>query len=498
MRKIEEFVGKFLKKEIYILFLIFLVSVLIRVYKLPKYLFFGYEQGRDAQIIQEIYRFKQFTLIGPKTDLAGIFHGPWFYYLMAIPYSISRGNPIAASFFLVALSSLVGVIMYLLLKDVLKSNYIAVLAGFLCAFSFELIVYSRWLSNVTLGVLFVPLTFFSLWKYKVSKNSFWFVLSVAFAAFASQFEIILIFQFIFVYFLFFLFRVIKFPGYKAVVLSLLWALLIFSPLVIFEFRHEHIISRSMIDFAAGLRFEGEKGFKILDSLYFYQLKLFTIIRKTLFLPDYVLGQIAFFVIFLFGLFKYWNLTRESSILIFFLIWSFMSLPVIILAANLDQAYVGTAIGWIGLFCLSSYGLWKSSKTRFLFVVLFGAVVVSWNLGFFYLNQNRDIFFVTIQKDLNFQDQKKVLDFIHRDSAGKPYRFEAFTIPSLHPEGWQYLQKYYYPKDVVEASAGEIYVVIEKEVYLVWEEKWIADLGKTKLVDERYFGLLRVQKRIVSD
>jgi len=311
--RIEKFGSELIKKEVIILPLIFFVSVLVRFYKLPKYLFFGFEQGRDAQITQNIYQLKQFTLIGPKTDLSGVFHGPWYYYLMTVPYAVSRGNPLAASFFLVLLSSFVGIIMYFLIMQVLKSKYFAVLAGFASAFSFEFIVYSRWLSNVTLTVPFIALAFLALWKYSVSKKSFWLVLSVAFAAFASQFEIILIFQFVFVYFLLLLLRIIKFPNLKTLFLCLAVFLFVFSPLIIFEFRHDHIIFKSLVGYAIGGQTKGVIRGTVLDSLFFYQLKLFTVIRKAIFLPDFIWAQIGFFLIFLFGLFKYWNLSRKSSV-----------------------------------------------------------------------------------------------------------------------------------------------------------------------------------------
>jgi 4-amino-4-deoxy-L-arabinose transferase-like glycosyltransferase len=495
--RIEKFGISLIEKEVIILLLLFISSVLIRFYKIPKYLFFGYEQGRDAQIIQNIYKLGQFTLIGPKTSLEGTFHGPWYYYLMTLPYFLSKGNPIVAAFFLILVCSSTPIVIYFLFKSIYKSKPLAFFAGILCAFSFELVVYARWVSNVTLAVPFIALAFFCIWKYKVSQKGGYFIFSVFFASFASQFEMILFFQFGFVYILLFLLKIIKIPRFKSLFFSFLGLFIILSPLIIFDFRHQHISFNSIIAMFNGTSLTRSYEFNFQNFLYFYQLRIFEVIKRTLFLPDFLILQIIFLVIFIFGLFRYWQLKLDRTVLKFFLIWSFMSLPVIFLAANLDQSYVGTGLGFIGLFCLSSLGLWKSRGMRFLFVVLFISIIFSWNLGLYYLNQNKNIFFVTIQKDLNLGDQKKVLEFIHQDSARQPYRFEAFTIPSLHPEGWQYLLKYYYSKDIISTSAKQVYIVIEKEVYPVWENKWIEDLGNTRLVDERIFGLLRVQKRLVN-
>jgi len=72
------------KKELLIILLIFFTAFAVRWIRIPEYLFFGYEQGRDALVIKDIYIMEKFTLVGPKTDIDGVFHGPIYYYLMTI------------------------------------------------------------------------------------------------------------------------------------------------------------------------------------------------------------------------------------------------------------------------------------------------------------------------------------------------------------------------------------------------------------------------------
>lgn len=88
------------KPEVLLLLLIFLSAFLLRWFKLSDNLFFGFEQGRDAFIIENIYRLKDFVLTGPSTSIGGVFHGSYYYYLMAIPYFLSSGNPQVAVLFL--------------------------------------------------------------------------------------------------------------------------------------------------------------------------------------------------------------------------------------------------------------------------------------------------------------------------------------------------------------------------------------------------------------
>src|SRR5260221_3422478 len=172
-----------MKTKLTLLFLsaVFLFSIFIRWYMLPQNLFFGFEQGRDAQIILDIFNKHEFKLVGPKTDLAGIFHGAYYYYLLLPAYILSHGNPLAASFFLIVLSSLTVVIAYFFGRDFFASSKAGAVTALLVATSYAYIIYARWLSNVTPAVPLILLTFWLLWKYHIrtgsddSKKEFLFV-----------------------------------------------------------------------------------------------------------------------------------------------------------------------------------------------------------------------------------------------------------------------------------------------------------------------------------
>ena len=101
----------------------------MRLIKIQDHLFFGFEQGRDLQIIQRIYQIKDFVLVGPSTSIGGVFHGPWYYYLLAIPLGLTSGNPLAASIFLIILGSFLPVVIYLLGRDLFGSKVWGVIAA---------------------------------------------------------------------------------------------------------------------------------------------------------------------------------------------------------------------------------------------------------------------------------------------------------------------------------------------------------------------------------
>lgn len=481
------------KYELILIFLFFLLAFLIRGYKIEDFLFFGYEQGRDALVIENIYKLKDFTLVGPKTDIGGIFHGPYFYYLMIFPYFVSQGNPFVASYFLILLGSASVVLFYFFAKDLFKSRIHGLAASIIFLLSFEYILYSRWLSNVSPAIPFVVLSYFMLWKFVTLEKKFYFIWFVAFASIASQFEIILVPQFLFFLILLFLFGLLKFKNFKIKLwlYSFVLIALIFSPLILFDLRNQNITTKTILGIITGTGGSLFQGIFANIKLYFLQLGLH--LQRSLFNIENAILILFFSFFVISGLFLY--LKKEKRVGFFLLSWFWMSLPLILIGPGNPHFYLG--VGLVAILALVA-GLdgWITSFPKLVFIPL---IIIVLLLGNFFqtfnnLTQNKNIFFVTIQDDLNLKDQKRILDYLHNDSKGEPYKFLAFTIPSLHPEGWQYLHKYFYPQEA-EKDGKLVYIVIEKNVYPIWENKWISELGENELIEEKMFGKLRVQKRL---
>lgn len=473
--------------------LIFFLSLIIRLIKIQDYLFFGFEQGRDLQIIQKIYQFKDFVLVGPSTSIGGVFHGPWYYYLLSIPLGLSSGNPVAAGVFLIILGAFVPVVIYFLAKDIFNSKTWGLITGILSIFSYEYVLYSRWLSNVSPAPLCIALAFLMLWKYLKSKMQKYFLLFILFAGISILFQMILIIQFVFVLIILTIFKQLKMPSLKAGIFSLALLFILFSPLILFDYRNGHITFNSLVNFIQG---EESKSHSISPGglmVYLDQMKNhleLSLVNVSLF-PLQVLILISMGI----GIILSYRINNIQPI-IFLVSWILMGLPLILISPGNPQYYVGIGLGWILLFVLTLKAFWESKNLKITAILLVGVFFLGMFLTVSNLFQNKEVFFRTIQDDLNYADQRRVLDFVHNDSKSQPYRFLSFTIPSLQPEGWDYLKQYFYPDDQ-ERDAKIIYIIIEKKVYPVWENKWIKDLGETKLVFEKNFGLLRLQKRILN-
>lgn len=57
---------------------------------------FAFDMGRDLLWVRNMVELKKPTLIGPWGSIAGVYFGPFWYYLLAIPYVFFNGDPRAA------------------------------------------------------------------------------------------------------------------------------------------------------------------------------------------------------------------------------------------------------------------------------------------------------------------------------------------------------------------------------------------------------------------
>src|SRR5260221_14327399 len=92
----------------FILSIILIAGFFVRVYRLPEVLGFYFDQGRDALVIWDLIHSHKFFLIGPTTGLAGIFRGPYYYYLLVPFYWLGGGNSVISAIFL-ALTTVIAI-----------------------------------------------------------------------------------------------------------------------------------------------------------------------------------------------------------------------------------------------------------------------------------------------------------------------------------------------------------------------------------------------------
>ncbi|MBI2599415.1 glycosyltransferase [Candidatus Daviesbacteria bacterium] len=162
-------------------FFILLVAVLIlatflRFYRLPEYMTFLGDEGRDALVIKKMLEDLRFPLIGPPTSVGNIYLGPLYYYMMAAPMAIFYLNPVAAAGMNAAIGvATVGFIYYL--GKIWFSRAGGLIAAYLYAISPVTIIYSRSSWNPNPAPFFALFAIFSIYKLHQGGNFLWLILT---------------------------------------------------------------------------------------------------------------------------------------------------------------------------------------------------------------------------------------------------------------------------------------------------------------------------------
>lgn len=468
------------------------LAFLFRFYLLPSNLFFGPEQGIDFLVVSDIVTNHKLTLIGPKTDIEGIFHGPFYYYIATIPFLTSRGNPLFIAGFLVFLQSLTVFLLYMLGKK-LFTQRVGLIAAVLFTVSFEAIVFARWLSGQPLSIPLSCLFFLFLYIF-VKGNRNGLVGAAIVFGLLGQVE--------FINFLLFggillgvvvVFRK-KFRKQKILFLFLAFLLLlVFSAgtFFIFDLRHEFLISKSMISLIT----HGSGYYTSLPQSFMAVLSMLTSEFTKTITPFY--KGTAFVIVFLGLIILLRSRSKEGSLLV--LLWFLVPLAILILLRHsvLEQLFVALIAAIILLAAVVVDKVWqrfpKIGMGLFLFLICLQVYSYATHIP-----TNYDVFFQATQPNLRYIDQVKVIDAIYEKAHGESFSFQAYTIPYWKQEGWQYLFWYHGAGKPGYTSQDEkvktLFVIIQRD-FSNYQEDWLKNqVEKWGMLEDVFQeGILEVRK-----
>jgi len=476
------------KTELIFLLLVFLIAFFLRIYKLDQNLFFGWEQGRDAFIINDIIKGNKLTLIGPKTDIEGVFHGAFYYYLMAIPYFLGRGNPLWAGYFLALISALGSSVLYLIGKNELKYKTRAIAALFY-TFGFQENVFSRWLSNPTLTL---PFSIFLIYNLKQEFNKKNFFIALLFWGCIFHFELAAAF-FLLPVFVYYIFRNFSKFNIRLFFQSVFILLFIFSPYFLFNIRHENILATGLIRFITSHQ---DISFNILEFIN----RLYSVIQREFYLSIFpaspLIAKIIFFLSIMYLIFK-----RQKYIVKIIFFWFFAPLVLMLLTKTIPMSQVLIFLG--GASCLIASIIIErmtSFKQNFLaFSVLFLILFSNFNYFKERVSSSENFFFRSYQYTF-LGDQKRVLDYIYTQAEGKEFSYNYYSFPYWLPQSWDYLFSWYGNKKYgylpMDKRTQIFYVIIEPdEVTPKYQQDWYNNLNKeSKLIKSFSAGNLRAEQR----
>lgn len=206
---------------------------------------FTYDVGRDMLRVSEIINAHKIPLIGFTTGVEGIFYGPWWYYILAVPFFLSGGDPQFIAGF-IALTGIVTIILLYVLGRQIGDNKLGLVLAFLAAFSPALIGLSTQIWNPNIAPILITISLLLI--NKILKNPS----SLAFFFFGIISSLLIDTEIVFGLLLFIsncvgLFLLSrKTIITKKVLFFIPGVLIILAPRIIFEFRHQFLMTSTLI------------------------------------------------------------------------------------------------------------------------------------------------------------------------------------------------------------------------------------------------------------
>lgn len=225
-----------------LVFILFIIPALFYSWQL----FFGDIQftsdiARDFLLFSEIDQ-KKIVLIGPKSSVMGLFHGPAWLYLNYPAYLIGAGNPIVLGAFWVILTVIFVFSCFYVGKKLFneRTGYLFALMVSLYMF-FHLDTYFN-----PIGALFlIPINFYFFMKYLDKYELKYLILHVLTSGLIIHFEIAIGIPLYILSFTYLFFRLIL-SKKKGHILALFLILLPLINFIVFDVRHNFLIFNSVL------------------------------------------------------------------------------------------------------------------------------------------------------------------------------------------------------------------------------------------------------------
>jgi len=489
-------IKKFFNFQNSLVTLILLVASFLRFYKINDRLGFWYDQGRDALVIWDLIKNGKLFLIGPTTGIAGIFRGPYYYYLIAPFYWISGGNPILPQIVLILLSIMSLLLIYLLGVKI-QNRATGIIALIFGSFSLGIIGSSQWLSNPTPMLLLSMIFVWSILAAIDNKKYAWPIIGavtgLSLFNFGSSGELFYIPAILIVL----IWQWKNRPNLKYTLLSLFLFVLTFIPLVFFDIKHKHILFNNLVQSFGS----GSGSFKLPTIAFILERsKVYLDVLLNIFSPTHRYLGLLFIAFILISFITFMSkLINNQKIKVIIIILLTPLLGLYFYQGNNGVLYGYYLTGYYLIFIL-----FASIVLGHLYRYKIGKVLVFIICSIFLINNIKG-FINRTNKSCNriemvcLADQKLSINWIYENSQKKEFNVDVY-VPPVIPYAYDYLfkwlgtEKYHIlPQD---KEVGLLYTLYEDDV--AHPERLKTWLNRQKgigiVIKEAKFGMITVQER----
>jgi len=416
-----------------VLILIFILGFFLRIIGGVGSLLFTYDQARDAIYSMGIFS-GQLKIVGPASDVPGLFHGPLFYYLIAPAYYLAGGYPNFVYLEMIFINLLSVVPLFILVKKLFNNAQIALLSALLFSISFETVSYARWISNPALAIPAFAIFYLGLWM-AINREKYGFIFLSIGCGLAVQSEVFLVYLIPFLILCLLLYKA-KVTDRRLIVLSAIIFLLFIFSYILAELKFHFQGLMGLKSFL--LSSLTNNSFKT-DNFKNYYVSLSNLFSSNLFYGSKIASGIVSLAIFALTAFSVVK-DKDRRSLLFLLLIFFSSLSVFLIATFKAQfVTVGATIPFI---ILTSYATWfVIAKNKILGFLLIFMLVIGNVSAILRFNKTGNKLF-QIQDGMIFKDEINLVKKTYQTSKNEQFSINAVTNPLFTPTTWAYLYQIY--------------------------------------------------------
>ncbi len=386
------------------------------------------DSARDMVDVREMVELKKIRLTGPTSAIAGVYDGPAWYYLLAVPYIISGGDPYSEIIMEIVLWAIGGFFLLKLLKRFGRISIIA--GGILWVTSNYIVLLTSYSFNPNPVTLLTPLFVYMLVKFLEDGNKYYYLgawgLSGLFFNFemnAGIFPPIIILTTQLIKYKKSIINKVTFMGIGVFFITLL-------PQLLFDLRHEFIMSKSLLNFIGTSTGNTDFGYKI-TSLW---QTFYNVFNATFFNYPILTALILTLTIYLVVTF-FKDIKKDWLIIvnIFLILMPFICYT--ILPVTVNSWHLGLEV--VAIIFLTGIILKYLPKSLSVILLL---VIFYWG-GFNIYNFFQNDFGKRSLDPSVYINEISAIDYVYKKANGK--NFKVYThIPSVYDYPYQYLFWWY--------------------------------------------------------
>jgi len=426
-----------------LIWLLLIVGFSIRIIPLlSNTVHFSFDQGLDIAMVKFLVVDHKLNLVSRYSGFQGILMGPFWTWLLAIPFAISGGNPAANIIFMSLMSVFFCFVTFLIIKHML-SEQLGWLIFILTIFSPIYLLGSGVILS-PLPIIFISIFYlWSLWEIFVLKRlSFWMLLFLVIGIFFQLELAVAFFSLPSIIITAFFFKSVSPFKSRYFFFGLGILFLTFIPQILFDIRHNLLISHGFINFlissTTSLGGSGSNlSARFVERLYSLQEDL-----RSMALVEPLWFSMIMIIISIIG----WKtiftqkLVKEIKLL-------YLLLAIIVGFYGSFVLYPGPIWGWYRvslpivflLLIFTPYPiLWKNKRLRI------GMVIIAIYYMFTIINPFGIWSVLTVKNkggESNLSSQIKILDYIYSNAKSSNFSVFVYT-PPVYDYTWQYVFWWY--------------------------------------------------------